>query len=165
MVTGHPATGKSTLAEALAAELRLPSFHKDVVKEQLADVLGSGDRAWSQRLGHASTVVLYDLADRVLAAGRSCIVESYFPAEFASAPLRSSAERRGARVVQVVLTCPHEVMARRFAARRRHPVHVLPELSPLPPYVPLDLPGVRLEIDTTDLPVDTTAIVAAVNGG
>ena len=165
VVTGHPATGKTTLAAALAHELGLPSFHKDVIKERLGDAIGFSDRASSQRLGHAATLVLYDLVDRLLGAGQSLIVESNFPAEVASPPLRRSAEATGTRVVQVVLSCPQEVMAARFAARRRHPVHVLHELPPMPPYVPLDLPGTRLDVDTTTLPVDLGPIIAAVNQG
>lgn len=162
VVTGHPATGKTSVAEALAAEVGLPAFHKDVIKEQLADAVGFSDRASSQRLGHAATLVLYDVADRLLGAGQSVLLESNFPAEFSSAPLRGSAERHGAHVVQVVLRAPQEVMERRFAERRRHPVHVQRELGPMPPYVALDLPGVLIELDTAGLPVDLTPVLAAV---
>ena len=140
-------------------------FHKDVIKESLADVVGCPDRAASQRLGHAATLLLYDIADRTLGAGGSLILESNFPAEFASTPLRSAVESSGARAVQLVLRARTDVMMRRFAARRRHPVHMLRVLGPLPRYVPLDLPGRRLDVDTTKLPVDLDAIVALVNGG
>jgi predicted kinase len=146
--------------------LGLPVFHKDVIKESLADVLGfDGSRATSQRLGHAASVLLYDVADRTLAAGGSLILESNFPASVASAPLRASAERSGAAVVQLVVRCRTDVMMRRFAARHRHPVHVLRVIGPLAAYEPLDLPGRRLEVDTTRLPVDVDAIVEFVNGG
>jgi predicted kinase len=140
-------------------------FHKDVIKEQLADVLGFTDRASSQRLGHAATVLLYDAADRLLRAGASVIVESNFPAAFASEPLRTSVEGSGADAVQLVLRARADVMMRRFAARRRHHVHVLRAIGPLGAYDPLDLPGRRLDIDTTRLPIDVTAIVEFVNRG
>ena len=165
VVTGHPATGKTTLATALGQALSLPVFHKDVIKESLADVLGFTDRASSQRLGHAATVLLYDIADRTLRGGGSLIVESNFPAEFASAPLRSSVQASGARVVQIVLRTRADVMMRRFAARRRHPVHVLRAIGPLPRYEPLDLPGPRLDVDTTKLPVDLAPMIDFVNQG
>ena len=165
MVTGHPATGKTTLAAALGEELLLPVFHKDVIKESLADVLGFSDRASSQRLGHAATVLLYDIADRTLAAGASLIIESNFPAEFASAPLRSSIESSGADAVQLVLRARTDVMMRRFAARRRHPVHILQVIGPLGRYEPLAIPARRLDVDTTRLPVDIEAITSFVNQG
>ena len=138
-------------------------FHKDVIKESLADVLGFSDRASSQRLGHAATSLLYDIADRTLEGGGSLIVESNFRAEFASAPLRSSIESSGAEAVQIVVRARADVMMRRFAARRRHPVHVQRVLGPLGRYEPLDLPGRRIDVDTTTLPVDVAAIVDAVN--
>jgi predicted kinase len=165
VVTGHPATGKTWLAGELGAALGLPVFHKDVVKELLADALGWSDRASSQRLGHAATLVLYDTVERLLGAGRSLVVESNFPAEHSSVPLRSSVESHGARVVQLVLRCRPDVMAARFAARERHPVHVLRELGPLPDYEPLDLPGPLLEVETTRLPLDVDPIVEFVNQG
>ena len=165
VVTGHPATGKTTLAAALGGALSLPVFHKDVIKESLADVLGFSDRASSQRLGHAATVLLYDIADRTLRGGGSLIVESNFPAEYASAPLRSSVEASGADAVQVVVRARADVMMRRFVRRRRHPVHVQRVLGPLPAYEPLDLPGRRIDVDTTRVPVDVAAVIAFVNGG
>ena len=161
VVTGHPATGKSTVAETLGDELGLPVFHKDDFKERLSDVFGWTDRASSQRLGHAASVLLYDVADRMLSVGASVILESNFPAEHSSGPLRASAERHRADVLQVVLRAPQSVMERRFEARDRDPVQVLRELEPMPPYVPLDLPGARLELDTTELPVDLGPVLAA----
>jgi predicted kinase len=63
LVTGPPASGKTTLARPLAAALGLPLIGKDLIKEALFDALGTGDRAWSRRLGVASYEVLYAVAD------------------------------------------------------------------------------------------------------
>jgi predicted kinase len=48
LVVGWPASGKSTLAAALAAELDLPLLAKDEVKEALMDGLGPRGR-WPSR--------------------------------------------------------------------------------------------------------------------
>jgi dephospho-CoA kinase len=40
LITGHPATGKTTLAHYLAQELGLPLLWRDGLKEKLADTLG-----------------------------------------------------------------------------------------------------------------------------
>jgi AAA domain len=62
LVTGPPASGKTTLARPLAHHLGVPLLGKDTIKEALFDTLGTGDRAWSRRLGAASYAVLLALA-------------------------------------------------------------------------------------------------------
>ncbi len=54
LVTGLPATGKTTLARALAHALVLPVLAKDQIKEPLLELLGAADRAASRRLSDAS---------------------------------------------------------------------------------------------------------------
>ncbi len=59
-MTGPPGAGKTTLAEALAAELGFALFAKDHIKEMLHDTLGEeADLAWSRRLGGASMELLW----------------------------------------------------------------------------------------------------------
>ncbi len=49
LVNGLPGSGKTTLARALACQLGLPLFSKDVIKEAHADVLGTELAGWPQR--------------------------------------------------------------------------------------------------------------------
>ena len=51
VVTGIPATGKSTFARDLSSRLGLPLISKDDIKEAMADSLGGGDRELSKRCG------------------------------------------------------------------------------------------------------------------
>jgi predicted kinase len=165
VVTGNPGVGKTTLARELGERLRFPVLCKDDIKERLADVLGWTDLASSQRLGHATIVLLYDLVARILAGGSSVVAECNFRSEFASAPLRQAVDAAGARAVQVLLSCSPELAAERYAARARHGVHVITEIPPLPPLAPVDLPGALIELDTTTFPVDVEPVLAAVNPG
>jgi predicted kinase len=118
VVTGSPGVGKTTLAEALARELRFPLLTKDDVKEALFDSLGSGDRAWSRRLGAASFEALFAVARRLLDGGVSCVLEANF---VDPAPIRALP---AGRVVQILCSAPPDVVLERYASRKRHPGHL-----------------------------------------
>ena len=158
LVTGPPAAGKTTLAGPLAAALGLPLIAKDLIKEALFDALGTGDRAWSRRLGAASFEVLYAVA-------------SALPAVVLDANLGPEAGPRlrapDADLIEVFCRCPPEEVERRFAARapRRHPGHVDHQLAPEVKAAlaggigPLRLGGPVLEVDSAR-PVDLARVAA-----
>ena len=79
IVNGLPGSGKTTLATQLAAELSLPLFRKDAIKETLADALTAfhprdgTSIEWSQQLGLAAAACLW----RLLSDARgNAIIES-----------------------------------------------------------------------------------------
>lgn len=163
VVTGHPGSGKTSLAVALAADLGVPLVTKDQIKERLFDTLGIGDREWSHRLGAASMAVLYDLV-RSLLPVTSVVAEANFHPRDASRPLREAAEAAGAAVVQVVLDVPADVLLARAEERattgERHPghldEHLLDELAEQvrEPAAPVELPGDVLRVGPDDDPAD-----------
>ena len=53
IILGCPASGKTSLARRLAAELTVPILSKNDIKEALFDVLGFADRERSRRLSDA----------------------------------------------------------------------------------------------------------------
>lgn len=161
IICGKPATGKTTLGRQLAADLALPLFTKDGVKETMFDTLGAGDRAWSRRLGVASYAMLRYIAATSLAAGQSLIVEANFSAEHDAPFYQALTAQYGARVAQVWLTAEPEVLVRRFTQRatsaERHPGHV--ELANMDEFraallrtddAPLPLGGALYVVDTTN---------------
>jgi predicted kinase len=141
-----PASGKTTLARRLAAELRVPCLCKDDVKEALFDELGMTDRDGSRRYSDASFAVLLRLARTLLAAGLPCLLEGNWRPEHAS-PL-SAAAAGAARVAQILCRCAPAERARRFVGRVRHPGHLdalesreEPGQTAAAGFVFLDLPG------------------------
>ena len=90
VVTGLPATGKSTLARELARLLQAPLVGKDMIKEPLLDVLGAGDDVHSRLLSTASFAILFTLARELLACRPRVIVEGNFrPGEHERALLQA----------------------------------------------------------------------------
>ncbi len=121
IVSGPPGAGKTTLAEALAAELGFALFAKDRIKEILHDTLGEeADLAWSRRLGAATMEMLWALA----ACAPAVVLEANF---WAGDPRHQArADALGATLVEVHCVCPLQECLRRYAERApsRHVVHV-----------------------------------------
>ena len=168
LVTGVPASGKSSLARPLSEALELPLLSKDVVKEALFDVLGISDREWALRLGAASAEVLWALLPE---CPRGAVVDIWIDprrdVEMARAGLARAA---AARIMEVLCECPGEVAVSRYAERVRHPGHQPPDESILgriresaPLIEPLGL-GPALRVDTTG-PVDVEAVLSWLRAG
>ena len=146
VVTGPPAAGKTSLATALARELRLPLIGKDPIKETLFDTLGIGNREWSRTLGAASMRLLFYVVAELLAGGATTVAEANFR--------RSDAAAFGA------LTAPRSLILERYARRSRHPGHLasavlLPEIEAAldsGEHEPLDLEGELIRVDTAGRP-------------
>jgi predicted kinase len=117
LVTGAPASGKSTIARPLAEALGLPLLDKDAVKEALFDALGTGDREWSRRLSDASYAVLFAMLEGV----RSAVMVANLAPERAR-PLRGF----DGPILEIFCTAPAHEIERRLRERvgRRHPGHL-----------------------------------------
>ncbi len=143
------------MARPLAAALDVPLLAKDTVKEALFDALGTGDRAWSQRLGGASMEVLFALA----AAAPRAVLESFWRRPSAVDRLRAL-ERP---LLEVHCACPPELSQARVRDRVRHPGHGGVGEHEVAGWAaeagPLALGGPLLEVDTTTA-VDVHGVAA-----
>ncbi|MFJ7272831.1 AAA family ATPase [Streptomyces sp. NPDC099050] len=121
IVTGLPASGKTTLARGLAVHLGLQLIDKDVILESLFDSLGVGDDAWRHRLSRAADDILLSLAAD---AGQAVLVNWW---HHDTAPGRL--HQLDARLVEVFCDCPTTLVAERFRTRKRHPGHLDQDLT------------------------------------
>jgi predicted kinase len=125
VISGAPASGKTTVAGRVAADVALPLIARDEIKELLLDLLGAGDVAWSRRVGGVSYELLYLAVERELRAGRSFIVESNFSIDSGRARLLALRKRYGYQPLEIHCTASREILIGRYAARAstRHPGH------------------------------------------
>lgn len=127
IVSGPSASGKSTLADRLAADLHLPVIHRDRIKEAMFDALGHSDRQQSKKFGVAAALVLIRELEDILGVGASCIVEGKFVPKFSEQELVGLLESTDASVIQIQCICDGEVLYERFKQRalssERHPGH------------------------------------------
>ncbi len=159
IVTGPPASGKSSIARNIARDLGLPYVGKDDIKERLFDTLGVGDRAWSRKLGGATYELLYWTIELFLQAGHSLVAESNFRAQDSAPQLRELQARHPFDAYQVICHVDREVQRARYEARwssgQRHAGHVddvsIKDVMQEEPgaYAPMALGGPVIELDTS----------------
>ncbi len=116
LVNGVPASGKSTVAEAIAASGPWPLLGLDTIKEALFAHLGTGDREYNRKMGRASYQVMFASAGR-FPPGLTVVMDAWFgfqPEEV----LHGHLERAGnPDVVQVWCHAPAANIGRRYASR------------------------------------------------
>ncbi len=118
VVSGPPASGKSTLAPVLARELGLALVAKDTIKDALLSTLACDDVEASRQIGRAAVATMVAVAAD---APRGAVVESNFYRTVAPAELR----RLPGAVVEVFCRCDRDVAVARYRARAgsRHAGH------------------------------------------
>jgi predicted kinase len=117
VVSGPPASGKTTLARAIAPALDLPLIAKDTIKQALMTVLPVPDIEASRIIGAASVAALLAVA----AEARGALLESVWHRSRALDDLR----RLPGHVVEVFCRCDPRTAAQRYAVRAgtREPGH------------------------------------------
>lgn len=158
VVSGPPASGKSTLAPPIAARLELPLIAKDTIKDALMSVVPVPDVETSRTLGRAAVVAMIAVAAE---APRGAVIESNFHRSVAAQELL----RLEGTIVEVFCRCDRAVSTMRYRGRagsRRagHFDHVrTPEEIWSPEIAEPVAGGWRvLEVDTSE-PVDIDAVV------
>jgi predicted kinase len=161
VVTGPPASGKTSAAETLAERLQLAVLSKDVFKETLYEEFGAGEDL-EERIERAALALLFAVAGIQLDAGVSLLLESNFDTRLDVAHFRRLSDQHGVRLVQVHIGGDTERLVEKFARRAassdRHPGHgdepadadELRAKIDAGLWEPLDLPGDLIEADMDD---------------
>ncbi len=159
IVSGFPASGKTTLVTWLSKELCLPSFSKDDFKELLADTIGFTDHESTRLLGKTSFSTLFFIVKRLIESNTSVIIESNFMLEKETKDFILYLKQANVEVYEILCHADGQTLVSRFLDRKRHPVHHTLHEVPLNHYLettvrkgkdtPLGV-GRLLEVDTTE---------------
>ena len=133
LVTGIPASGKSTMARFLAEACGLPVISKDRIKECMYDTIGFRSREEKVKLGIASMQIMYDLAEELMRSARPFILENNFE-NVSKEGLLTILEKYEYKAITVTLTGDYKIIYQRFLERNRdpgrHPGHVVNDCYP-----------------------------------
>ncbi len=176
LISGAPATGKTTLVQRLTPELPLTVIEKDAIKECLFDTIGEGGRDWSKDLGAASFALLRLVLRAHLRAEQSILVEAAFQPEYDRPWLDRLQQQYNFHVLELHCHTDDETALLRYTRREtsgeRHSGHrsgmslddhVAELRCRFRTYGPLTSGDSLVRIDTTDFAaIDYPAIVAVV---
>ena len=123
IVTGIPASGKSTIGQAVAAALGLAMFDKDEILEALFNSRGVGNADWRRELSRAADDELKEKALR----SEGAVISSWWhhPASNVDTgtPVEWLSSFPGV-VVELHCVCSPHIAAERFRSRTRHEGHL-----------------------------------------
>lgn len=129
IVTGLPASGKSSVAHALAASLNIALFDKDDFLERLYEMNDVPDWDARKRLSRKS-----DIDFQAAAAGVSSavLVSHWRPRTGSEVSGTATDWLKGSfdNVIEVFCRCPADVATQRFLTRKRHPGHMDTQRDP-----------------------------------
>ena len=161
VVSGPPASGKSTLAPRLAQGLGLPLLAKDTVKDAMMSRFTVPDVEASRQFGRAAVAVMLAVAAQ---SPIGAVIESNFSRSKAVTDLLALP----GHVVEVFCRCRREVAWARYAARAgtRGPGHFDHDSRPDELWngevaEPVAGPWPVIEVNTEE-PVDVAAVLVAV---
>jgi AAA domain-containing protein len=123
VISGLPASGKTTLARRLAPALNLPLIDKDDILDRLFESRGIGDATWRRALSRESDVVLQREAE----TSNGAVVVSFW--RVPGMPPDSGTPTEWLRELSTALVnlhchCAPDIAADRFCRRQRHPGHL-----------------------------------------
>lgn len=128
IISGRPATGKTTLGRKISKYLNVPILCRDDIKESLFDSLGFNDREQSRKIGGASFKLLYDLTEKFLNANTPLIVETFFHPEHDRDKFSELKSKYNLRLLEINCIAKADIRHKRFINRNesgeRHPGHV-----------------------------------------
>lgn len=138
ILTGVPASGKTTFSKYLSRELGIPVISKDFIKEILFDDIGFQSREQKVKLGIASMNIMYGIAEESMKLGNTVILENNFE-NISKQRLNMLVKTYDYEVINIRFEGDISVIYDRFIKRNhsksRHLGHITNESYPLNEHV------------------------------
>jgi predicted kinase len=122
IVSGLPATGKTTLAKKIGEKFKLPVFTKDDVKVLIADGINAKNPS-VKGLGSTSNSILFYIAVHCLENGYSLIIEGNFKDTKQTKEFITYLKKANKRVCEIHCVAEYQLRFKRYNSRERHPIH------------------------------------------
>ncbi|WP_342587171.1 AAA family ATPase [Kumtagia ephedrae] len=163
LVNGVPASGKSTVARALADAGGWPLLTLDTVKEAFFAHLGTGDRDYNRLLGKASYQAIFALIGD-FPEGSTTVIDAWFGFQPAAVLNTHLENAKVSRTAEIWCHAPPAAIGKRYRSRlsSRHAGHLgeayVPELIELACHATPLGTWPLFSVDTT-LPLDLAALM------
>ena len=118
LVNGVPASGKSTVARAIARSTGWPLLTLDTVKEAFFAHLGTGDRDYNRMLGKASYQAMFALIGD-WPEGATAIIDAWFGFQPMEVLQQHLARAGDCRAAEIWCHAPPDVIGERYRAQAR----------------------------------------------
>lgn len=133
ILTGMPASGKSTIAKEISKTFQLPILEKDAIKEELFDTIGFNCYAEKRKLDIAANAVLLRCLESLLKENIPVIIDNNFDTQSAER-LTQLLKKYNSEGITLFMGGNADMFYQRYIKRdndhRRHLGHILQEHFP-----------------------------------
>ena len=116
IISGYPASGKTTFAIRLSKILHLPFFNLDSIKNAIGKVIKANNWEDSKNLGNSSFFVLMYILENLMKFNKRLIIENSFIKEH-EMPIKSLLEKYEYESLTYKFECNSKILHRRFIER------------------------------------------------
>jgi len=123
IVCGLPGSGKTTLARKISRELNIVCLHKDLIKENLYEIMDGKTLEDSKRIGKYAAYLMFKLPEEYLSNGVDLILESPFNFPGDEEKFRDWEKKHNLNIFTIICSIEKEKRVKRCFDRPRHKAH------------------------------------------